>query len=586
MLAAIKAALLASANISAVDVQQANLVDQSGGGGLSLPGVENIYFVDKGSNTSSDGSVQEPFHSIQDGIDAASDGDLVLVYPGVYTEQVTAKAGVTVRGVDQLTTVLENTGADASTAPLGDTPVGEWHIENMTIRATGGDGSIIHRFGNNAPLELSHEFVDCHFTGGQFQETPHRSMTKALFLRCRSTGDTNGFNLTGDQTTGRQIQIRFSEHKMDCSPIFTSTHGAGGTQIICFNATRPGDTNVSWTVGGDWAFAAGASWIGGASGGLRFESTSSLSLFLNYLDGGIVFASDPGSVEIVNNVFNLVPGQRGDVDIDVGAPAQITLSRYSGNSQYRGLAGAIAIPSKERAVGGDQVDRYMSLQDACTSVIAHDTVIRLREDVALSTPLVVNNYRQKIEADGKHTLRGAGGFSDLIVALRDSHRLEFENIELSGTIDLNGNDATLGLGHNVALYGTLNIDGGDSDTVATLDHARVAGTVSHPYAIIFRSPDPRVLVEGNSYLTGYAGGAGAEALRYEVDNKNLQVKYSTLTHGSIGVGSNPFMTTVVGPAIQYSSHHSVYNANPQTGGVFANAVTTNAYDTYGPAAVY
>lgn len=586
MLAAIKAALLASPSVSAVDVQQANLVQQGDAGGLSLPGVENIYFVDKGSNTTTDGSMQQPFHNIQDGIDVAGDGDLVLVYPGTYVEQLTAKAGVTLRGVDQLTCILENTGADAATAPLGDTPVGEWHIENMTIRATGGDGSIIHRFGNNAPLELNHEFIDCHFTGGQFQETPHRSMTKALFLRCRSTGDTNGFYMTGDMTSGRQVRIRFSEHKMDCSPVFSSTHGAGGTQIVCFNATRPGDTTVDWTVEGDWQFAAGASWIGGLGGGLKFGSSSSLNLYLCYLDGGVLFTDDPGSVQVLNCVFENVPGGVGDMDVDPAGPSQVYVSRYSGNSQYRGLAGSVVLPSSERAVGGDQVDRYMSLQDACTSVAVNDTVIRLREDVSLNDTLVLENYSLKIEGDGKHTVRGPGHAGSLVAALRDNQRLEFENIEVSGVIEVGGTDAELRVGHNVDVQGAIRVTGGDADTKVVIDHANLNGSLTFPYPIVIQDAAPTVEIMGNSFVRGYSGSGGYEAVRFEVDNKNLRVKYSTLTHGSVGVGNAPFMTTVVGPAIQYSSHHSVYNADPQAGGSFANAVTTNAYDTYGPAAVY
>jgi hypothetical protein len=586
LLANIKSALLLG-TITDVSVQEANLVDQgSGGGTISLPGVENIWFVDKGSNTTVDGSVQNPFHNIQDALDVASDGDLVWVYPGIYTEQISAVRGVSIEGADQFSCVLQNTGVDPSTAPLADITTGEWRIKNMTVRATGGDGSIIHRFGNNAPLGIEHEFIDCKFDGGQFQETTHRSMTSVYFLRCRNSGDSNGFNMTGDLTAGRQMRIRFSEHIMDCSPVFDSTHGAGGTQIICFNATRPADVATTWTVEGDWTYACGASWVGGNAGGLRFGSTGSLSLYLSYIDGGVLFTGTPGSVEVVNCIFNVVPGGRGDMDVDAGGPSQVLVSRYEGNSQQNGLSGAIIIPSKERTVGGDQQDRYMSLQDALTSIIQHDTVVRLREDTLLPTQLVINTYRQKIEGDGGFTLRGAASSGNMIVSLRNNQHLEFENIELSGLLEINGDDVDLSLGHNVKMYGSISIESGDKDSQLTLDHARLEGTDVYPYPIIIRHADPFVLIEGNSFVIGEQGSGGYAAIRYEVDNKNVYIKWSTITHGSVGVVGEPFMRTFAGPAVNYSSHHNVYNMNPQASANFANAVLANAYDTYGPAAVY
>jgi hypothetical protein len=584
MLTGIKNALLANPNISAVSIQEANLVDQSGGGTISFPGIQRTIFVDKGSNVVETGTVQQPYHSIQSGIAAASSGDLVLIYPGTYVEQIQAKTGVTVRGMDRYECILENTGVDASTYPLADSGNQEFKIENMTIRATDTVG-VIHRLGNTATSTVMHDFTDVYFTAGAFEEISCQTGMKVHFLRCRNSGDANGFRMSG--TLDSTLEIRFSEHVMDCSPLFQSDHSGGWGQIICFNATRPGDSTMTWTVDGDWNLASGACWLGGASGGISFGSTGSLNLYFCYLDGGVVFTSDPGSVEILNSIFNVIPGGRGDIDIAPGGPAQVVLSRYSGNAQQNGIPGTIVIPTSERNVGYDLPDRYMSLQDAVTSIIMHDSVIRMREDVALINPLVLNNYRLKIDGDGKHSLRGAPGFGNVIVRTSDNQYIEFENIEMSGRIEVDGIDSEVSLIHNASLYGSISLEGGDTDTTLRIDHAKVIGTDVYPYPIIFRHADPMVLIEDGSYVAGDNSGPGFEAVRWDVDNPHLHVKFSTVTHGSIGPGVNPFMR-IFGPAppTSYTSHHNAYNADPQVGGSFANLVPANRYDTYDPSVVY
>jgi hypothetical protein len=50
------------------------------------------------------------FSAIQPAIDAASGGDTVLVAPGVYTENLKLHSGVTLRGEDALTTILDGQG--------------------------------------------------------------------------------------------------------------------------------------------------------------------------------------------------------------------------------------------------------------------------------------------------------------------------------------------------------------------------------------------------------------------------------------------------------------------------------------------
>ena len=64
---------------------------------LAIPTGLNIYVSSKGS-TEGDGSAQNPFIKITQGIQAAKYGDNVIVLPGSYTESVDMKKGVSIIG--------------------------------------------------------------------------------------------------------------------------------------------------------------------------------------------------------------------------------------------------------------------------------------------------------------------------------------------------------------------------------------------------------------------------------------------------------------------------------------------------------
>lgn len=108
----------------------------------SLPGIRNIWMVDDGTNVVTDGTQQLPYHNIQDALAVASSGDLVLVYPGTYTEQITPVAGVVLRGVDQETCVLQNPGNNAADAPIATAANQDMSYENLTVTATVAGGLI------------------------------------------------------------------------------------------------------------------------------------------------------------------------------------------------------------------------------------------------------------------------------------------------------------------------------------------------------------------------------------------------------------------------------------------------------------
>ena len=125
-----------------------------GGGGAST--MQRVVTVAKSGGE---------FDSIQDAIDSISDAAsnkryIVLVYPGLYTEQVTMKDWVDVRGTSKRTVQLTHTGDNNGTVILSDwcqiedllielstvstewgivgSDVGNWHIRNVDLLAASG----------------------------------------------------------------------------------------------------------------------------------------------------------------------------------------------------------------------------------------------------------------------------------------------------------------------------------------------------------------------------------------------------------------------------------------------------------------
>ncbi len=115
----------------------------SSGGGSHSPFIADIYVSTKGSDEGGDGSLSNPFRTIQKGLDSTSPTrEVVGVLAGTYVENLfwPATAGVTLKGASKTKTILSGGGAGRCIAITGASTDQILTIESITI--AGGYASI------------------------------------------------------------------------------------------------------------------------------------------------------------------------------------------------------------------------------------------------------------------------------------------------------------------------------------------------------------------------------------------------------------------------------------------------------------
>lgn len=82
-----------------------------------------IYVDDSNSNPNPDGTLGNPFPTINQGLIAATDGDTVQVSPGTYPEEVEIRKNITLAGTDRETCIIQtpapNYGITINSFPVG-----------------------------------------------------------------------------------------------------------------------------------------------------------------------------------------------------------------------------------------------------------------------------------------------------------------------------------------------------------------------------------------------------------------------------------------------------------------------------------
>jgi hypothetical protein len=535
------------------------------------------------------------YNNIIDAVGASVSGDVIEIHPGTYTEQVTAKTGVILLGIERDSCIIQNTGADTSTYPLAASGVEAWNVQNLTIR-TSVLSAVIHSFGTSSGTALTHWFKNVKFSQGQFREGECTSRLTIEFKECIFEGDDSGFYFVGSKS-GLGPFVVFDNCKIDCSPEISSTHVtnlhnlifedteeinivledgrnliaeyAGTSDILLSGSGVVSVKNDSLvydgeriSISGDWSFNGSESFL---AAGARFIYSSSKGEFTSrncIYRGGLDFGSNPFQTILENNTFTGMSFN----DADITASTTVTGVLYKGNVQYNGIDGEIQILNKNKRIGG-KTDSYRTLQEGILSLDRDDCRIVLEQDTVLYSELTLPSYRVLIDGLGRFSISRSSGGILLTVGANDD--LTFIGIELAGKIEVNGNNNSLAFLDHTNLSGIIDLVSGNSGTYISIKQSEIFGDVYSHYCISVAAVNPVVIVD-KSYLQG---DVGYPAIYWNAaQNHNVKLAYSTILHGSSGVNL-PFGQGGELSTLYFTSHHNAYNEDPEGSGDWVNVIS-------------
>lgn len=302
------------------------------------------------------------FFSVQDAVNAAQPGDLVLLDPGVYTEEVVITTpDIVVRGRDRNTVFID--GLHSATTGINVLADGV-AIENLTVRNYLGDGIIVQANSVGVP----------------------RNRFRALHVTTSNTGK-NGINL--ENTTNAEIRQGW-----------LSGHGASGVQITdCTNcATLVTTTLVEFS-------ARGFSVSGGMGGVSIFSSTSRNNRTGIVVEDGPSLPSSDVLVAanlVLNNGFTTSPSANPNWDTSFGtgvflggtAGTEVIANRIEGNTR----SGIVLSRSIDRESGDPIATRVE--RNETTGHVEGDIVLALIGGIADAGLCVQDNVGATLAPSG------------------------------------------------------------------------------------------------------------------------------------------------------------------------------------------
>lgn len=522
-----------TASVVVTNVNYVQNVQQNGISG-KIQTVDNVVNVG--------GDSVNRYYSIQDAIDSLVGGGLIFLQPGTYTEQIHSKANITIQGMThegtpaKKSTILYNTGIDAAHYPLRGGDDDYYVINNITIETD--IGGVIGKIG-------TYNFSGCVLSKGYFIEATKNATLFMTFDECTFL-DTKAFDLTGVGAGGSRlftiIDCFFSESSTNAK--FDSTHGT--TLLIIKNCIGH---KFSVDIGGNWKCEFSDCHLFNTQR-CNISTTNKVTFLQCIISCGLHFTSNPEAM-IQLCSFNddcgyLITGA------DITATIPVTNLDYSQNVQQNGISGNIQTLCPIKNVGCHSIDRYITLQDAITSIPASaSAVVRIWQDFTGLEKLVLTNVGTGITIDGQRKYELA--FTGDIVDITGSQCFGFLSMLKvdGGTIKLSGATAELSLESNQYMIANLVIDSG---AFSIIYKTSLFGSTGNPAVTMNSIVTP--LIVGYSRVEG-AAGQPAAIFTVEADNK-FKTKFSTILHGD--GGANKPITYTGANKLDYAMYNSALNA--------------------------
>lgn len=508
---------------------------------LSLKEITNILFVDKGPATGTeDGTIQDPYHVVQDAITAAgalataASPYLVYVWPGIYDEQITTADNVYVVGASSYTTIVEN---DANVLTVASTATGFW---DLTFRST-ENGAIVQ--SSQASSDIV-EFHQCQFIGADNNNTsPVRADLEVTW---------RFFDCIFEHVSDANIIVELD----DPDALVTIQ---GGSLIGLVNIDdgffRLFDCAVEGSI--DYDAADGAD----------------LVVCRNIIiapDDCINFGVDPDAFVCHNNRLAAGAG-----DLDINANVTVTQADIEGNLMTRGMDSDVQTLNPVKRVGANAItDWYPTVADALASVWEDNSIVRLFEDEALSAQLAPPSYDLLIDGQNEFVLSRTAG----IMSVGSGSSVIFHAVFLTGLIEVTGT-GDLSLIDQTELTGQIHLlsTAASGSSLSVID-SKIVGDATNTVPIRISDSDPTILIN-RSYLSGNSGSA---AVRWSASNDNLKIKWSTIMHGSLAA-NDPFARDAA-QTPDFCAHHTIFNVQPNVA-VWTNLIAAgqrmNSYDVNG-----